>query len=275
MTVPQVAQLVLRYFRADTQLGQSLAEHFSEVHLAFCYNKREIEMRCMTQFREVVENHVQVHGTLSTSDHAALTLILEKKMPLNGAITAKYKEHKRVNPHDVDNWEFAMRRFFSQVNAVRQLQLHVAAFGDPNDIYCHPARQNPHGLSLTTNPKTLLVGAALPALPPLALPTTPFPQCDSCGHMDHLLKSCPHMWMVDSNTNHNVPWDRSNMGRTWAQYGHATYPLHDRIPGLGRFKIQIPRRETNFTEEVLNNNPPPGGRVIRKNTKETPIMGGT
>ena len=57
-------------------------------------------MRCMTQFREVVENHVQVHGTLSTSDHAALTLILEKKMPLNGAITAKYKEHKRVNPHD-------------------------------------------------------------------------------------------------------------------------------------------------------------------------------
>ena len=140
LTVPQVAQLVLRYFRADTQLGQSLAEHFSEVHLAFCYNKREIEMRCMTQFREVVENHVQVHGTLSTSDHAALTLILEKKMPLNGAITAKYKEHKRVNPHDVDDWEFAMRRFFSQVNAVRQLQLHVAAFGDPNDIYCHLAR---------------------------------------------------------------------------------------------------------------------------------------
>ncbi len=25
-------------------------------------------------------------------------------MPLNGAITAKYKEHKRVNPHDVDDW---------------------------------------------------------------------------------------------------------------------------------------------------------------------------
>ena len=58
--------------------------------------------------REVVENHVQVHGTLSTSDHAALTLILKKKMPLNGAITAKYKEHKRVNPHDVDDWEFAL-----------------------------------------------------------------------------------------------------------------------------------------------------------------------
>ena len=84
----------------------------------------------MTQFREVVVNHVQVHGPLSTSDHAALTLILEKKMPLNGAITAKYKEHKRVNPHDVDDWEFAMRRFFSQVNAVRQLQLHAAVFGD-------------------------------------------------------------------------------------------------------------------------------------------------
>ena len=155
LTVPQVAALVLHYFRTDMQLGQSLAEHFLEVHLAFCYNKREIEMRCMTQFREVVENHVQVHGTLSTSDHAALTLILEKKMPLNSAITAKYKEHKRVNPHDVDDWEFAMRRFFSQVNAVRQLQLHVAAFVDPNDIYCHPARQNPYGLSLTTNPKTL------------------------------------------------------------------------------------------------------------------------
>ena len=88
-TVPQVAALVLRYFRADTQLDQSLAEHFSEAHLAFCYNKREVEMRCMTQFREVVEKHVQVHGPLSTSDHAALTLILEIKMPLNGAITAK------------------------------------------------------------------------------------------------------------------------------------------------------------------------------------------
>ena len=36
LTVPQVAHLVLRYFRANTQLGQSLAEHFSEVHLAFC-----------------------------------------------------------------------------------------------------------------------------------------------------------------------------------------------------------------------------------------------
>ena len=75
VTVPQVAALVLRYFCADTQLDQSLAEHFSEVHLAFCYNKREIEMRCMTQFREVVENHGQVHGRLSTSDHATLTLI--------------------------------------------------------------------------------------------------------------------------------------------------------------------------------------------------------
>ena len=49
LTVPQVAALVLRYFRADTQLEQSLAEHFSEVHLAFCYNKREIKMRCMTR----------------------------------------------------------------------------------------------------------------------------------------------------------------------------------------------------------------------------------
>ena len=38
-----------------------------------------------------------------------------------------------------------------------------------------------------------------------------------------------------------------------------SYPLHDRIPSLGRFKIQIPRRETNFTDEVLNNNSPPGG----------------
>ena len=56
LTVPQVAALVLRYFRADTQLGQSLTEHFSEVHLAFCYNKREIEMRSMTQFPEVVAN---------------------------------------------------------------------------------------------------------------------------------------------------------------------------------------------------------------------------
>ena len=54
------------------------------------------------------------------------------------------------------------------------------------------------------------------------------------------------------------------MGRTWAQYGHATYPLDDRIPGLDRFKIQIPRRETNFTDEVLNNNHPPGGGHKKK-----------
>ena len=167
-----------------------------------------------------------------------------------------------------------MRRFFSQVNALRQLQLHVAAFGDPNDIYCHPARQNPYGLSLTTSPKTLLVGAALPALPPLELPTTPFPQCNSCGHRDHMLKSCPHMWMVDSNTNHNVPWDYSNMGRTWAQYGHATYPVHDRIPGLGRFKIQIPRRESNFTDEVMNKAHPPGGGH-KKKYQGNPNHGGT
>ena len=108
LTVPQVAALVLRYFRADAQLGQSLAEHFSEVHLAFCYNKREIKMRCMTQFREVVENHVHVYGILSNSDHAALTLILEKKMPLNGVITAKYREHKHVNPHNVDDASWTM-----------------------------------------------------------------------------------------------------------------------------------------------------------------------
>ena len=74
-------------------------------------------------------------------------------MPLNGAITAKYKEHKRVNPHDVDDWEFAMRRFFSQVNAVRQLQLHVAAFGDPNDIYCHPADKTRMGYLSPRIPK--------------------------------------------------------------------------------------------------------------------------
>ena len=49
------------------------------------------------------------------------------------------------------------------------------------------------------------------------------------------------------------------MGRTWALYGHAIYPLRDRIPGLGRFKIQIPRRITDFTDDVLNHNHPPGG----------------
>ena len=64
LTVPQVAALVLRYFRADTQLNQSLAEHFSEVHLAFYYNKREIEMRCMTQFREVIPRDLQSWGEL-------------------------------------------------------------------------------------------------------------------------------------------------------------------------------------------------------------------
>ena len=149
-----------------------------------------------------------------------------------------------------------------------------SGFRGPQRHLLSPRETNPYGLSLTTNPKTLLVGAALPALPPLELPTTPFPQCNSCGHMDHLLKSCPHMWMVDSNTNHNVPWDHSNMGRRWTQYGHATYPINDRIPGLGRFKIQIPRRETNFTDEVLNK-PTPQEVVIRINTKGTPIMGGT
>lgn len=78
LTVPQVAALFLRYFRANTQQGQSLAEHFSKVHLAFCHDKREIEMRRMTQFREVVGNYLQVHGSLSNSDHAALTLSLQK-----------------------------------------------------------------------------------------------------------------------------------------------------------------------------------------------------
>ena len=185
-------------------------------------------------------------------------------MPLNGAITAKYKEHKRVHLHDVEDWEFAMRLFFSQVNTVRQLQLHVAAFGDPNDIYCHPARHNPYGLSLTANPRSILVGAALPSLPPMLLPAAPHPRCNSCGHRNHAFKNCPHMWMVDTNTNHNVSWDHSNMGRTWAQYGHATYPLDDHIPGLGRFKIQIPRRVTNFTDEVLNNSHPPGGGPRKK-----------
>ena len=64
------------------------------------------------------------------------------------------------------------------------------------------------------------------------------------------------------------------MGRTWAQYGHATYPLHDRIPGLSRFKIQIPRRETNFTDEVLNNNHPPGGGGHKKKYQGNPNHGG-
>ena len=48
-------------------------------------------------------------------------------------------------------------------------------------------------------------------------------------------------------------------------------PPDDRIPGLSRFKIQIPRRETNFTDEVLNDSHPPNpGDVLERSAKETP-----
>ena len=73
---------------------------------------------------------------------------------------------------------------------------------------------------------------------------------------------------MGSKTAHTCGWwtpTQTTMSRgttpTWVARGHSMITC---IPGLGRFKIQIPRRETNFTDGVLNNNHPPGGGHKKK-----------
>lgn len=57
---------------------------------------------------------------------------------------ALYKKAKRDAPSNINTYDEALYRFFTCVNEVLEKQLEVAAFGDPNEIYCHPQRGNPY-----------------------------------------------------------------------------------------------------------------------------------
>ena len=264
LTVPQVAALVHRYFRGDLPPGKSLAEKVQALHFAFCYNRRDIEMQVITKFRECVDTHVQQHGELTSADHAALTLIIEKKLPLHGAVTRLYKAAKAqaqacARPPE-PNYLEAIHLFFRQVNTVRGIQAQSAEYGDADSTYCDIIEGNPYGAVATK--ASITRAPALPALVPLRLtmPVANTP-CNSCGHLTHVLEDCPHLWMIDSNTSHSVKWEESNMGKLWFTHGHSQYTEHASLPGVTRFRIETPPRQTHFAADPVagTNHPNSGG----------------
>lgn len=256
LSVPQVASLVHRYFRATSSPGKSLAEKIQALHFAFCYAQRDIEMRVMSTFRECIENHEHQHGELTIADHATITLIIEKKMPLNGEITKLYKAAKPAATAQGVHYMDTLHQFFTQVNAVRALQSNCAVFGSATDTYCsNPIAGNPYGATGVSTPVTVL--PRTPALPPLAPLHVPPPvvhyPCNSCGHTTHALKDCPHMWMSDSNMDHTLRWSDSPMGKFWASQGHLRNSEQTTLPGFHRFRVPV-SKQTHFADEGTGDN---------------------
>ena len=261
LTVHQVAELVRKYFRADVPQGKSLNEKFNDVVFAFCLNRREIEQIVLTKIRECVDAHVHAYGELTQSEHLALTLILEKKFPVNHKLTAMYKDEKlKSKSVATEKYTVALGRFFQQVNNARLQMAALAEFGDGNTIYANPRDKNPYGNSIVeasqkATPKAnLQLTPALPMLPPLMISNAPavYPACNSCGHATHSLKNCPHLWMTDSNTTHSIPWASSEMGQWWASAGHYVYSETEPLPFLRRIRMNAPGK----SDAASNNNTP-------------------
>ena len=72
------------------------------------------------RLRECIDAHVQQYGELTQAEHVALTLILEKKFPINEKVTTMYKAAKSLSKDiQKERYTVALSRFFIQVNKIR------------------------------------------------------------------------------------------------------------------------------------------------------------
>ena len=236
LTVPQAAELVIKYFGPRPDSGRTLAENFGNVSFDFSFLDPAPERTTMMAYIELVHTHEQLDGPLTSEHHAHLITLIEKRLPPDSQIRADYFTAKKGRkPGAPETWDMAMHRLLRCIGDVRTSIKKNESYGDPSKVY-HYLQTSPRHTS-DSRPST--PGPSTSRLPALARRSAPVPAaplvepvCASCGHRGHARTACPYRYNSDANNDLDSSWADSYLGRKWLSHGHSQYEVDLVLPGF-------------------------------------------
>jgi hypothetical protein len=114
LSVPQAAELVIKYFGPHPDSGRSLAENFGNVSFDFSFLDPAPERTTMMAYLNLVQTHEQLDGLLSVEQHGQLISLIERRLPPDGQLRTDYfmakKGWKSVGFSDASSSSLHQRR---------------------------------------------------------------------------------------------------------------------------------------------------------------------
>ena len=274
LNLKQVADLVLKYFGAVANSSRTLAENFADVPFHYSLEDHFFEMTTYLQYTELTRSYLQQGHTIPMEQHKQLIAILEKRILADSQIKSDYLRERGPVPLE-EEWSHAMRRFLKVMGKARAAIKIVKMYGNVKDIISYPMTatppRNPNAkiklatrdptTGLSTAPLTLAKRHNGDMLPPLHRSAV----CRSCGSSEHSIQTCPALYWSDSNTDHDVDWDQSKLGKLWKSFGYRErqkdlvlpgYEFQSLLKPLGTAPGQLNSSKSNkrSNDDSVNNN---------------------
>lgn len=135
LSLRQVAELVTEYYGPRGELT-SIEQTFRDLPFEFCYANESIEDASHVGFIQAVREYLHTNPELTSSQHSALSLIIEQRLPPKSKILEDYLQIKGRDGAP-ENYIIALRRLKICMSAVRELIKQAASYGSPEDKYVH------------------------------------------------------------------------------------------------------------------------------------------
>jgi hypothetical protein len=189
LSVPQAAELVIKYFGPRPDSGRTLAENFCNVSFDYSFLDPAPERTTMMAYLNLVQTHEHLDGLLSVEQHGQLIGLIKRRLPPDSQLRTDYFVAKQGRKSDgPETWDLAMRRLHRCINDVRASMKKNESYGDPSKVYHYP-HESPRRTSdyrlATSGPSTSRPAALarrsapIPATPP---EETPHPAAIAVTH---------------------------------------------------------------------------------------------
>ena len=208
-------------------------------------------------YKELVQNHERISSSLLTvAQHKELIVILEKRLPLGSRIQSDYRAAKCKSNNPNETWVEAITRLHECPERARALISVSKSYGPTDVVYSFPLSAIPptlqHLKGLPGAPVPLAKRETITDKPQVKVPlryrseitelevVTPKP-CRSCGTSKHLLVDCPVLYVTDANSDHQIDWADSTLGKAWLVQGYDEYEEQLVLPGYEDRKRHLPK----------------------------------
>ena len=268
LTITQVAVLMLQYF-CPHRLGDStLAENFANVPFHYSLETHEDEISTYMAYLELVTNHERSRGALSTIEHQELVTILEKRLPKGSRIQNEYFQLRNSEGDQTPRWDTTMQHIIQVVSSARDKIDVVQSYGNPKTGYSYPAtavsprvQRLAAAEALTKNSHLEVRKGSTEDDVPLRASSiqrretfddddVPLVKskrvCRSCGDPHHSLADCPQLYYTDCNSEHNIDWSESVLGKLWAAEGQPKWNGSLKLPGYEKRERYHPKGSQPF-----------------------------
>lgn len=139
LLVKETAHYITKYFGDKNDSGRTLAENFAKIPLRFNYSNPEVERETYMAMLLLTKTYERDH-VIKPSEHAALIITIEKKLPSDSHLKVDYMTKRGAKPIENETWKAAFTRLTVCINNVRSLIKQIAHYGETSKTYVYAQR---------------------------------------------------------------------------------------------------------------------------------------